>query len=94
MKMIRHNVAYRFANGDVEGFSVFRFDRLEAELCVIDAIRHKCIQLKEIYNPENLITSNKGLSKKEKSQIQQDWKTYRGPGEGPHPSTGKIGFFG
>lgn len=78
--MIRTNYAYRHQNGEVEGFSAFRFMQYQSEAACVQAIKEKCEEIGQPYDETRLIKSRDGVTAKEWKTIKADWKTYKGPG--------------
>jgi len=81
--MIRFNIAYRHANGELEGFSAFRFTADAAEQAAIAEIQAKLAIVKIAYDPSRLVRSFAKLTKAEKRQVKADWHLYdkQGPGQ-------------
>jgi len=72
--MYTHNIAYRFNNGEVMGFTASSFIKEEAKEKAYDRLLYKLNQLEEKVNWDNEITSFLGLTKMEIEMIKKDWK--------------------
>ena len=72
--MYRHNIAYRFNNGQIQGFTGYAFNKEKAEKDAIAKIRYKLTFLDETFEEKNLINSFNGLDRKEIDLIKNDWK--------------------
>jgi len=81
--MIRFNIAYRHANGELEGFSAFRFSSDAAEQAAIGLIQEKLAFQGAAYDPSRLVRSFAKLTKPEKRQVKADWHLYdkQAPGQ-------------
>jgi hypothetical protein len=96
--VIRFNIGYRWGNGDVEGFSAFRFGEQAAEAAAIGEIQNKCKAIDQRYDASQLIRDAKGLTPAERDRLKEDWHTYDrlAPGlSGLHePWRNRTGYFG
>lgn len=77
--MYRHNLAYRHLNGDLEGFSAFRFGKERARAACLQEIRTKCEALQQPYDPARVIKAFGQFSKAEQASVRRDWGTYDRP---------------
>ena len=95
--MIRFNIGYRWGNGEVEGFSAFRFGAPAAEAAAIAEIQDKCKTIDQPFDASQLIRDAKGLTAAERDRLKEDWHTYdhQAPGQsGRHdPPPPRIGYF-
>lgn len=77
--MFKHNLAYRFSNGEVEGFTGFGFSKEQARINAIQKVGKKLDLLsdmlgKQTFTESSVIESDKGLTAAERAQIRKDWK--------------------
>lgn len=72
--MFKFSLAYRYLNGDVEGFVGTALSSApQARNDAIRKLQNKLAGLHEQYYPERLITDPSGLTKNELDVIQDDW---------------------
>lgn len=72
--MYKYNIAYRFNNGEVKGFSATDILERQAKEKTMQKLYNKLNQLEQEYSKEQVIKTFKGLSEQEKEQIKKDWK--------------------
>lgn len=79
--MFEYRLAYRFSNGDIEGFIGTNFTEKAARENAIDQIYKKIAWIndlgttKEQFSDNRIITSFDGLTKEEKEIIRNHWNS-------------------
>lgn len=71
--MFKFQLAYRHANGEVEGFVGLGFSESTARRKAEDAARQKVSSIRESFNFNRLIFSESGLSGDEIEIVKKDW---------------------
>lgn len=72
--MFEYKLAYRHANGEVEGFVGTGFTESAAQRNAEVKAANKCIDARLPFEWNNLIYSPKNLTKTEMEVVQNDWK--------------------
>lgn len=73
--MFVHRLAYRHANGEVEGFTGAGFTKQGARQSALNKVMRKCLSLGTPMIVGSLIESPDGLTKEELRAIREDWMT-------------------
>lgn len=77
--MFECRLAYRFGNGDIEGFTGCGSTKESAERNCIAQMRRKISTIVSLVCPDvifteaNVIRSSSGLTKAQQAQIKKDW---------------------
>lgn len=72
--MYHHNVGYRHANGEVEGWSATRFGKDRARLAAMASMRSEIEAKGLVYDPSRVLTSFDGLTEQERATLRAHWK--------------------
>lgn len=74
--MFKHCLAYRWANGDVEGFKGIGSTKTSARNDAIQQIQRKMsIVPTQKFNPDSVIESDDSLTLDERKLVRDDWQT-------------------
>ena len=73
--MTRVNLAYRHANGDIEGFSGWAFTGAPlADADAVKRVREKCESACIPFAPSRILRSPAGLTPEDLATVRADWK--------------------
>lgn len=73
--MFVHRLAYKHANGEVEGFVGVGHTEQGARQRAVNKVMQKCLTIGEPMTATSLIESQAGLSMEDLKTIKEDWRT-------------------
>lgn len=73
LTLVKFNIAYRFCNGTLMGFTGQGLDQAGAEADAAKQVRRKAIDFNEEFFPERVVATAR-LTPTELRQVQRDWQ--------------------